>query len=957
MSGTGSFFKTGAGTLTLSHRSSFTGDVYLNGGKINVTGKNSSSDSSLGKVQAGRTIYVNSGTELIFSNQDVFTNAHTNNPVAIVVDGGKISNTGANYNFLQNVTLKNGANLYAADGNTTWEAYKLQNLNVLRNSDGSAAAAATITAANGDHAVFSFGARSDEVATSPSNIYVEDITSTSGSSDSVSDLVISAKIVNPTTVNTGVKTPGDIIKTGAGILELKNGGNAFTGNIRIDGGKIKVASGHSGSNSALGAVQSGRSIFVNSGAELIFASQDVFADAHTNVPVSIVVDGGKFSNTGQVYNFIQNLTLKNGANIYADDGNATWEAFKFQNLNVLRNSDGSAGTAVTITAANKDHSVFCFGARTADITTVPATIYVEDITSANANTTDNVEDLVISAKIVEPTTNRNGTKTPATIVKTGSGMLTLSNGNNSFTGDFTINEGTVKITPKLSGSNSALGAVKAGRTITVNSGAELILANQDIFTNAHNQNPLLFVVDGGTISNSGANYDYLTNLTFKNGGLLNATDGHATWQGFKLHNVKVERSSGSDRTAAAITAVAGKANATIAFGDASSVIQAGNSVSTVNVGEITSEDGSADDQSDFVISAVIADPVYQTSGGLKNATQIIKTGAGTMEWTAANTITGKTTISEGTLRLSAAGTLGTGEVLVNEDGTLEFKNSTAAIPSAISGDGNILVSAGTATLTGAVTQTGGATTLANGTALNVASATLNNLAVTDESASAAVTASGNLTLNNDADTKFIGSITAAAIEKTGNGTLKLNTGETGLITASNLTVSGGRLDLLGNAKGGITVGPNSVFSPGNSIGKAVVDGTFTLSSDTSSVLMEIGGSGPDENDLLIVSGDLALNNGKIYLELAEISSLNPGDEFVAVFSGNNSAALKDDFIANYVSAPDFMNLAYVRLDAGDYAGLYAITGEVFNASGVPEPSTWLLLLLGVFGLMYTRKRK
>nr|MCR5163786.1 autotransporter-associated beta strand repeat-containing protein [Thermoguttaceae bacterium] len=368
------------------------------------------------------------------------------------------------------------------------------------------------------------------------------------------------------------------------------------------------------------------------------------------------------------------------------------------------------------------------------------------------------------------------------------------------------------------------------------------------------------------------------------------------------------------------------------------------------------EDGSVDDLSDLIISAVIADPVHTTSNALKNATQIIKAGAGTMELTAANTITGKTTISEGTLRLSGAGTFGTGEVLINEDGTLEFKNSTASsIPSAISGTGDILVSAGTANLTGAVNQTGGSTTLGNGATLNVGSAMLNDLAVTD-GAAATLVASGNLTLNNDADTQFTGSITAPAIDKTGNGTLKLNSGDTGLINVTNLTVTGGRLDLKGNAKGGLTVGPNTVFSPGNSIGKADVDGTFTLSSDTSAVLMEIGGSAPDDNDLLIVSGDLALNNGKIYLELGENSTLNPGDEFIAVFHGNNSAALEDDFIANYVNAPDFMNLAYVQLDAGDYAGLYAITGAVFDIGAVPEPATWVLLLLGTAGLLYWRKK-
>ena len=100
MSGTGAFYKTGDGTLTLNKNgSTFTGDVFLNGGKIKVTVAWTGTKSALGTVQAGRTINVNSGTELIFAAQNVFNNAHNNIPVALVVDGGKISNEGKNYNF------------------------------------------------------------------------------------------------------------------------------------------------------------------------------------------------------------------------------------------------------------------------------------------------------------------------------------------------------------------------------------------------------------------------------------------------------------------------------------------------------------------------------------------------------------------------------------------------------------------------------------------------------------------------------------------------------------------------------------------------------------------------------------------------------------------------------------------------------------------------------------------
>lgn len=203
-----------------------------------------------------------------------------------------------------------------------------------------------------------------------------------------------------------------------------------------------------------------------------------------------------------------------------------------------------------------------------------------------------------------------------------------------------------------------------------------------------------------------------------------------------------------------------------------------------------------------------------------------------------------------------------------------------------------------------------------------------------------------MTLENTENTKFIGSIAAAAITKTGEGTLKVN----GAITASSLTVTGGEFDLLGSSTGGLTIS-NAVFSPGNSVGEAEVGGAFMLT-DGASVIMEIGGATPDKNDSLVASGNLNLGDGKIHLTFADACDLQPGEQFTAVFSGSNSASIKDNFIDNHVLSNYFINLQYVPY--GD--GQYAITG-ILDPNVVPEPSAWILLLFGAFGLMYFRKRK
>ena len=326
----------------------------------------------------------------------------------------------------------------------------------------------------------------------------------------------------------------------------------------------------------------------------------------------------------------------------------------------------------------------------------------------------------------------------------GAGTQTFTNGGSSFTGNATINGGTIRMTGKGTSGNSPIGKVSDTRSVYVNNGGELVFANQDVLANAHNYAPINFVVDGGKISNEGAYYNFLQNTTFKNGGQLYASDGNATWKAFKLLNVTVARNDDDAAGAPVLfSADPSKPDATIAFGDISSVIKEGNSVSTVNVAEITSANASVNDNvSDLVISAVITDPTYQTDGALKHATQIIKTGAGTMELTAANTITGKTTISEGTIKLSGSGTLGSGEV--ENNATLEFAHeSDQTFSNAISGTGAVVKSgSGTLTISNNNYSYTGETTVSGGTLLVTSAGSLSTSKVTVASATGATFQTG-----------------------------------------------------------------------------------------------------------------------------------------------------------------------------------------------------------------------
>ena len=248
------------------------------------------------------------------------------------------------------------------------------------------------------------------------------------------------------------------------------------------------------------------------------------------------------------------------------------------------------------------------------------------------------------------------------ITQTGNGTLVLSSAANSFTGNLTVSQGTLTTGTGTGSGNttSTLGAKVPGRSIVVATPATMNLTVNNIFGgNGMYASNLPTVVVSGTLNSS--RYNAMPSIVL-NGGTLtqSATDGPGTYEGYMFLGP---------------VTVTGSTPSTISSGNN----KADHLLSTGTLFDVANVTGDA--SPDLVISAILknssGDYTPTTAGGL------VKSGAGTLELAGANTYTGSTIVSNGTLQVSDYGSIaagGTVTVLTNGilDGT-GYVNSPVTI--------------------------------------------------------------------------------------------------------------------------------------------------------------------------------------------------------------------------------------------------------------------------------------
>ncbi|HAK7528787.1 TPA: autotransporter outer membrane beta-barrel domain-containing protein [Salmonella enterica] len=373
------------------------------------------------------------------------------------------------------------------------------------------------------------------------------------------------------------------------------------------------------------------------------------------------------------------------------------------------------------------------------------------------------------------------------VVKSGGDTLTLS-GNNSYTGDTLISDGTL-----VASNVEALGSgdVTDNATLELNTGGD--------FDNAISGSGKVEKSGDETLTLSGTNT--YTGGTTISGGTLVASNVDALGTGDVTDNATLELNTGGT-----FDNVISGSGQVVKSGDKTLTLSSANSYTggtLISGGTLIASNVEALGTGDVTDNAVLE---LNTGGDFDNAIsgsgQVVKSGDETLTLSGANSYTGGTLISGGTLVATSVEALGTGDV--TDNAVLEL-NTGGTFDNAISGSGQVVKSGDkTLTLSGANSYTGG-TTISGGTlvASNVEALGSGDI---DNYASLQLNASGqfvtaNLTTHDNAITAIgAGSaLRANTLTQEANSTLAVHLidSNSGAIVTADHANLGGTLDITG----------------------------------------------------------------------------------------------------------------------------------------------------------------
>ncbi|EDS4149660.1 autotransporter outer membrane beta-barrel domain-containing protein [Salmonella enterica subsp. enterica] len=648
---------------------------------------------------------------------------------------------------------------------------------------------------------------------------------------------------------------GQVVKSGDETLTL-SGTNSYTGGTTISGGTL-VASNVEALGS--GDVTDNATLEMNTGGDF----------ANNIGGTGSVVKSGDKTLTLSGSNIYTGGTLISGGTLIATNVDALGTGDVTDNATLEMNTGGDFANAIGGTG-----SVVKSGDET--LTLSGSNIYTGGTTiSGGTLVATNVEALG-SGDVTDNATlelNTGGTfdnviSGSGQVVKSGDDALTLS-GNNSYTGGTLISDGTL-----VASNVEALGSgdVTDNATLALNTGGD--------FTNNIGGTGRVEKSGDDALTLSGANS--YTGGTLISGGTLVATNVDALGTGNVTDNATLELNTGGDFD----NAISGSGQV-VKSGDKTLTLSGANSYTggtTISSGTLIATNVEALGTGDVTDNATLE---LNTGGDFDNniggTGSVVKSGDETLTLSGANSYTGGTTISGGTLVATSVDALGSGDV--TDNATLEM-NTGGDFANNIGGTGSVVKSGDeTLTLSGANSYTGG-TTISGGTLVASNVEALGSSDVTDN-ATLELNTGGDFTNNISGSGQVVKSgddvLTLSGANSYSGGTLISD----GTLVASNVEALGTG-DITDNAVLELNTGgdfDNAISGSGQVVKSG--DETLTLSgSNTYTGGTTISGG------TLVASNVDALGTGDV-TDNATLE-LNTGGTFDNVISGSGQVVKSGD---------------------------------------------------------------
>jgi fibronectin-binding autotransporter adhesin len=490
---------------------------------------------------------------------------------------------------------------------------------------------------------------------------------------------------------------GGVEKSGSGTVTL-SAFNTYTGGTTVNGGTLALAGGNNGIGVIRGVLT------INPGAEVNITTHDVlgFSNSATGLSTLNIIGGvlnQSYPGNETVTGVAINLT---GGTMSATGANGDFDMF----------TNGFGNTTIT-TSASSVLSVISAAVNFRSATTL--------ITVASGSTPSGVD--LLASGTLEGAFGFN---------KAGPGVMQIS-GSNIYTGTATVSGGTLQ-----TANNGALGTGSAGLTLAV--GAVVDLYGYSPSVGAFN--------GGGTVDLSKSGSSTLTVGGGGASGVFSGTIQNSTGMvGLAKTGAGTQFLSGTNTYTGGTFLSGGTLNFT-----PGAVPLAANSI-TFNGGALQWAASNTQDVSSAVAPIGAGGAGIDTNGNnvtfassLSGTGGLTKYGAGTLNMSVANTYSGATAISGGTLNVAHPLALQNSTVTVATNNSLSFSVSAATL-GALSGVGNVNANGAALTVGGNGASTLYVGSLTNGGGFVKAGAGLMTLGNTQSYTGATTIAAGTLQLS------------------------------------------------------------------------------------------------------------------------------------------------------------------------------------------------------------------